>query len=67
MTRTVGLCAAAALLAFAPVWAHHSGAAEFDSTKKIDLTGTVTRMEWVNPHAHFFLDVKGPDGKGRAT
>ena len=46
-----------------PVLAHHSGAAEFDSTKKIDLTGTVTKMEWVNPHAHFFVDVKGADGK----
>ena len=55
---------AAALLAVAlPVVAHHSGAAEFDSTKKIDLTGTVTKMEWVNPHAHFFIDVKGADGK----
>jgi hypothetical protein len=55
---------AAALLALAlPVVAHHSGAAEFDSTKKIDLTGTVTKMEWVNPHAHFFIDVKGADGK----
>jgi hypothetical protein len=54
----------AALLAGAiPVLAHHSGAAEFDSTKKIDLTGTVTKMEWVNPHAHFFIDVKGADGK----
>ena len=52
------------LLAFiVPAFAHHSGAAEFDSTKKIDLTGVVTKMEWVNPHAHFFIDVKGADGK----
>jgi hypothetical protein len=63
MTRIVGLRAGAALIAFAPMWAHHSGAAEFDSTKKIDLTGTVTKMEWVNPHAHFYLNVKGADGK----
>jgi hypothetical protein len=65
MRLRLALCAVApALLAGAiPVLAHHSGAAEFDSTKKIDLTGTVTKMEWVNPHAHFFIDVKGADGK----
>jgi hypothetical protein len=40
-----------------PVFAHHSGAAEFDSTKKIDLTGVVTKVEWTNPHAHFYMDV----------
>ena len=56
--------AAAGLLVCAiPLLAHHSGAAEFDSTKKIELTGTVTKMDWVNPHAHFFIDVKGKDGK----
>jgi hypothetical protein len=45
-----------------PLLAHHSGAAEFDSTKKLNLTGTVTKVEWTNPHAHFFIDVK--DAKG---
>jgi len=45
-----------------PVFAHHSGAAEFDSTKKIDLTGTVTKVEWTNPHAHFYMDVKDASG-----
>jgi Family of unknown function (DUF6152) len=45
-----------------PMLAHHSGAAEFDSTKKIDLTGTVTKVEWTNPHAHFYMDVKDPSG-----
>jgi hypothetical protein len=45
-----------------PMPAHHSGAAEFDSTKKIDLTGTVTKVEWTNPHAHFYMDVKDPSG-----
>ena len=45
--------------------AHHSGAAVFDNTKKIDLTGVVTKMEWVNPHAHFYLDVK--DSAGTVT
>ncbi len=64
MKAILGAASVSILLAFTlPAWAHHSGAAEFDSTKKIDLTGTVTKMEWVNPHAHFYIDVKGPDGK----
>lgn len=45
-----------------PAPAHHSGAAEFDSTKKIDLTGVVTKVEWTNPHAHFYMDVKDSSG-----
>lgn len=64
MRRFISSCAGTALFALAiPLWAHHSGAAEFDSTKKIELTGTVTKMDWVNPHAHFYIDVKGSDGK----
>lgn len=46
-----------------PALAHHSGAAEFDSNKKIDLTGVVTKVEWTNPHAHFYIDVKDASGK----
>jgi len=45
-----------------PALAHHSGAAEFDSSKKIDLTGVVTAVEWTNPHAHFYMDVKDASG-----
>ena len=41
---------------------HHSGAAEFDSNKKVDLTGVVTKVEWTNPHAHFYMDVKDASG-----
>jgi hypothetical protein len=52
----------AALLAAGPAFAHHSGAAVFDTTKKLELKGVVTKMEWTNPHAHFFLDVKDADG-----
>jgi hypothetical protein len=46
-----------------PVFAHHSGAAEFDSNNKIDLNGVVTKVEWTNPHAHFYMDVKDANGK----
>src|SRR5690348_11129120 len=55
--------ASAAIWALAlPVYAHHSGAAEFDSNKKINLTGVVTKLEWTNPHAHFYMDVKDASG-----
>ena len=43
--------------------AHHSFAAEFDANAPITLTGTLTKMEWVNPHGWIYVDVKGPDGK----
>src|SRR5258708_31669754 len=46
------------LLASVPVMAHHSFAAEFDSAKPIKLTGSVTKIEWMNPHAYFYIDVK---------
>jgi hypothetical protein len=54
------------LLVFAaslPVRAHHSFAAEYDDTKPIKVTGTVTKVEWQNPHIWFYVDVKGDDGK----
>ncbi|HTW67026.1 MAG TPA: DUF6152 family protein [Bryobacteraceae bacterium] len=48
--------------ASAPVLAHHSFAAEFDGAKPVDLTGTVTNVDWVNPHSWIYIDVKGDDG-----
>jgi Family of unknown function (DUF6152) len=45
-----------------PLAAHHSFAAEFDGTKEITLTGLVTKVDWVNPHAWVYVDVKGDDG-----
>jgi len=64
--RTPLLVAAALLGMFAarvPLAAHHSFAAEFDGSKPVTLKGTVTKMEWTNPHAWLHVDVKGPDGK----
>ena len=52
-----------ALAASAPLLAHHSFAAEYDDAKPIKVTGTVTKVEWQNPHIWFYLDVKGVDGK----
>ncbi|HSP68482.1 MAG TPA: DUF6152 family protein, partial [Bryobacteraceae bacterium] len=65
MKRTPGMIAVSAglLMAGLPLAAHHSFAAEYDSTKKIELKGVVTKFEWTNPHAHFYVDVTGPDGK----
>jgi hypothetical protein len=50
------------LTARIPAPAHHSFASEFDTSKPIMLEGVVTRIDWENPHVHYFVDVKQPDG-----
>ena len=59
----VGILGAGLLVSSAPVWAHHAFAAEFDVNKPLVLKGTVTKMEWINPHAWIHIDVKDADGK----
>lgn len=57
---SIGLVAAAV-----PVFGHHSFAAQYDRTKAIALKGTVTKVEWMNPHIYFYVDVK--DDSNRVT
>ena len=62
MTRT--LLAVLVLVAIgAPVFGHHSEAAEFDSAKPVKVTGTLKQVEWQNPHVWFYVDVKDESGK----
>jgi len=62
--RTAGLVivAAGVLLTAVPSSAHHSFAAEFDASKCRDFSGTLTKVEWTNPHGFFYVDIKDPDG-----
>jgi hypothetical protein len=55
--------ACGAMLASAPLFAHHSFAAEYDSNKTVTVKGSVQKVAWVNPHAYVYIDVKDEQGK----
>ena len=63
MTRLSALAVLALVIAPAAARGHHSFAAQYDSTKQVTLQGTITKVEWMNPHAYFYIDVA--DGAGK--
>jgi hypothetical protein len=62
-TNRLGWAAIAALACALPVIAHHSFSAEFDATKTVTLRGTISKVDWVNPHIWVYVDVKDDNGK----
>jgi hypothetical protein len=61
--KWMGLLAGGLMMAAVPGFAHHSFSAEYDRSKPITLKGAVTKVEWMNPHARFYVDVKDDGGK----
>ena len=62
LAKTIVGATLALLISAAPVLAHHSFAAEYDDKKPVTLKGVVTKVEWTNPHARFYVDVKDDSG-----
>jgi hypothetical protein len=63
LVLAAGAIAALTFLAAAPLMGHHSFAAEYDSKKPVTLRGIVTKVEWMNPHVYFYMDVTDANGK----
>lgn len=63
MPARTTLTVAALLLGVAPAAAHHAFTAEFDANRPVKLTGAVTRVEWINPHAWLHMDVEDEEGR----
>src|SRR5213594_1142485 len=70
MTVTRKICgvllALASLFATVFLWAHHSPSAIFDMSKRIAMTGTLTKIDWINPHIVVYIDAKAEDGKAES-
>jgi len=62
MRSAFGWVAAGVLIAAGPLLAHHSFSAEYDSAKRVTLKGIVSKVDWMNPHVYFYLDVKDDGG-----
>ena len=60
---TISVVAFSLALVGQPILAHHSESAEFDQSKPVKVTGTISKVEWQNPHVWFYVDVKDETGK----
>src|SRR5579872_1034343 len=61
--QAVAMAGLGLIMAAMPVLAHHSFAAEYDNKKPVELKGVISKVEWTNPHARFYVDVKDASGK----